>query len=61
MDTMSIAALSVGMAQAQTAQSVDTAVLKLSMDTSAEGVTDLLDTIGESLDPNLGQNLDILA
>lgn len=58
---MSIAALSVGMHQMQTAQDMGVSVLKMAMDSSTEGVENLLaDTVG-SLDPNLGSLVDIEA
>ena len=58
---MSIAALSVGMHQSQTAQDVGVAVLKMAMDTAGSGTTELLDEMAESLDPTLGQSIDIMA
>lgn len=61
MDTMSIAALSVGMHQQQALQDMGASVLKMAMDASAGGVEQLLGEMTESLDPNLGANVDILA
>lgn len=58
---MSIAALSVGMHQSQVAQDMGVAVLKMAMDTAESGTTELLDEMVESLDPNLGQSIDIMA
>lgn len=58
---MSIAALSVSMNQAQTAQDMGVAVLKMAMDSTTSTTTELLDEVAESLDTNLGQNLDIIA
>lgn len=58
---MSIAALSVGMTNAQVAQQMDTSVLKMALDTSSESMEQILDTMAVSIDPNLGQNIDILA
>ena len=58
---MSIAALSVNMHQAQTAQDMGVAVLKMAMDSTTSTTTELLDEVAESLDTNLGQNLDIIA
>lgn len=58
---MSIAALSVGMYQSQAAQDMGVAVLKMAMDTAESGTTELLDEMAESLDPNLGQSIDIMA
>ena len=56
---MSIAAMSVGMHQSQTAQDVGVAVLKMAMDDTTSVTTDLLDEL--SVDPNLGNNIDIQA
>lgn len=60
MDTQ-IAAMSVGIHQAQTAQNLDVAVLRMAMDSSAEHSTELLDSLTEGLDPNLGARIDIQA
>ncbi len=56
---MSIAAMSVGMHQNQTAQDMGVAVLKMAMDDTTEVTADLLDNI--AVDPNLGNNVDIQA
>ena len=61
MDTMSIAALSVGMSQQRATQDMGVAVLKMAMESSSENVGQLLDEMRESLDPNLGANVDLLA
>ena len=61
MDTMSIALMSVGMHQQQAMQAMGVAVLKMAMETSSESVEDLLGQMTESLDPNLGANIDIMA
>ena len=61
MDTMSIAALSVGMSQQRATQGMGVAVLKMAMESSSESVGQLLDEMQESLDPNLGANVDLLA
>ncbi len=57
---MSIAALSVDMHLAQTQQNFGVAVLKMAMSDSAEQMEEVLQEIG-SLDPNLGNNIDITA
>ena len=57
---MSIAALSVDMHLAQTQQNFGVAVMKMAMDDSAEQMEEVLQEIG-NLDPNLGQNIDIIA
>ena len=61
MDTMSIALMSVGMHQQQAMQDMGVSVLKMTMETSSESVEDLLGQMTESLDPNLGANIDIMA
>lgn len=57
---MSIAALAIDMKSAQVQQNFSVSVLKMAMDTAEEVVTEELQQL-ESLDPNLGQNLDIIA
>lgn len=57
---MSIAALSVDMHLAQTQQNFGVAVMKMAMDDSAEQMEEVLQEIG-NLDPNLGNNIDIIA
>ncbi len=61
---MSIAALSVNMHQAQSANNLGLAVLKMAMN-SAEttGASEFIDEVASSvsLDPNLGNNLDVYA
>ena len=54
---MSIAALSVSMHQAETWQDLGIAVLKKAMEADTEMAEEVLE-IG-SLDPNVGQNIDI--
>lgn len=61
MDTMSIALMSVGMHQQQAMQDMGVSVLKMAMETSSESVEDLLGQMTESLDPDLGANIDIMA
>ena len=61
MDTRSIAALSVGMHQQQAMQDMGVSVLKMAMEASSGSVENLLEEMGESLDPNLGANIDIMA
>ena len=57
---MNIAALSVDMHLAQTQQNFGVAVMKMAMNDSAEQMEEVLQEIG-NLDPNLGQNIDIIA
>ncbi len=57
---MSIAALSVDMHQAQTMQALGLKTMEAALEMSAEGMEDLLEATG-SLDPNLGQLVDVSA
>jgi hypothetical protein len=57
---MNIAALSLDMHLAQTQQDLGVSVMKMAMETSTEQVEEILEEIG-SLDPNLGNNIDIIA
>lgn len=57
---MSIAALAVNMHLAQTQQDFGVAVMKMAMDTSTEQAEEILQELG-SLEPNLGNNIDIMA
>ncbi len=59
---MSIAAMSVGMHQAQAMQQMDVSVLKMAMDTAETGTEELLEELSSvSLDPSVGSMVDILA
>jgi len=58
---MSIAAMSVGMHQAQAGQDMGVAVLKMAMETAEAGPEELLEQMEVSLDPNLGALVDIQA
>ena len=58
---MSIAALSVNMAQAQTQQQLGISILKEAMEASSENVMELMEGISASLDPALGATVDIMA
>ena len=57
---MAIAALSVDMNMAKTQQELGISVLKMAMAADASTVEEALEVV-ESLDPNLGNNLDIVA
>ncbi|WP_297966799.1 YjfB family protein, partial [uncultured Anaerovibrio sp.] len=64
MDIMSIAALSVDMHQQQDAMQLDTAVMKMAMDTQTEMMDDMLDAMGAAdvaAMTGIGQNIDIMA
>lgn len=58
---MSIAAMSVGMHQAQAQQQLDVSVLKMAMESAETGTEELLEELSVSLDPSLGSMVDILA
>ena len=58
---MSIASLSVDMAQTKTQQQLGIAILKEAMETSGEAVAELLENVPVALDPNLGAEVDIMA
>ena len=58
--TMDIAQMSVGMHQAQAAQSLGIAVAKMAMDSGKEAL-DLIEETTASLDPNVGSNVDMYA
>ena len=57
---MAIAALSVDMNMAKTQQELGIKVLKMAMESDTAAVEEALQAI-ESLDPNLGNNLDVTA
>lgn len=57
---MNIAALSVDMHLAQTQQNFGVAVMKMAMENSTEQVEEVLQEL-QSLDPALGNNIDITA
>ncbi|MBQ3725647.1 MAG: YjfB family protein [Selenomonadaceae bacterium] len=57
---MAIAALSVDMSMAKTQQELGITVLKMAMESDASAVEETLQAI-ESLDPALGNNLDVTA
>ena len=58
--TMDIAQMSVSMHQAQAQQSLGIAVAKMAMD-SGKDALDLIEETTASLDPNLGNSVDIYA
>lgn len=60
-DYMTIAALSVSMAQNQVNQNLEVSVLKEAMNAEVVATEDLLEEIAVNLDPNLGQMIDIQA
>ena len=58
--TMDVAQMSVGMHQMQAQQSLGIAVAKMAMD-SGKDALELLEETTASLDPNLGNSVDIYA
>ena len=58
--TMDIAQMSVGMHQAQAQQSLGIAVAKMAMDSGSEAL-DLIEESTASLDPSLGNSIDVSA
>lgn len=58
--TMDIAQMSVGLHQAQASQQLGIAVAKLAMDSGKEAL-ELIEESTASLDPNLGNSVDIYA
>ena len=58
--TMDIAQMSVGMHQAQAQQSLGIAVAKMAMDSGKEALA-LIEDVTASIDPNLGNSVDIYA
>ena len=60
MDYMDVAQMSVGLHQMQTQQSLGIAVAKLAMD-SGKDALELIEETTASLDPNLGNSVDIYA
>ena len=60
MDYMDVAQMSVSMHQAQASQQLGIAVAKLAMD-SGKDALELIEKTTASLDPNLGNSVDIYA
>lgn len=59
--TMNIAQLSVDMHEQRATQSLGIAALKMSIDSSSEALALIEEVAAESLDPNLGNSIDIYA
>ena len=57
---MAIAALSVDLSAAKTQQELSMSVLKMAMSTDTSAVEEALELV-ESLDPAIGNNLDVMA
>lgn len=55
---MSIAAMSVSMNEARVAQDFSVGVMKMAMDTEMAAMNEMMEGL---VDPNLGQNVDIMA
>ncbi len=58
---MSIAALSIGLNQGEVRQQFGVSVLKMQMNTVEQGIETILPQSSGSLDPGLGQHLDVSA
>jgi hypothetical protein len=56
---MDIAALSIGLKQAQVVQAASTSVLKKAMDTAQVQAQDMLKVMEQSVQPQLGANIDL--
>ncbi|MEN6390252.1 MAG: YjfB family protein [Syntrophomonas sp.] len=56
---MDIAALSINLNQAQLAQAASTSILKKAMDTAQVQTQDLLKVLEQSVQPQLGANIDV--
>lgn len=56
---MDIAAVSIGLKQVQLAQAAGTSILKKAMDTAQVQAQDLLKIMEQSVQPQLGNNIDI--
>lgn len=56
---MSIAAMSMDMSQARFSQQLGISVMKMAMDTTEAAVEEILEGISASLDPAVGNNIDI--
>lgn len=56
---MDIAALSINLNQAQRAQAASTSILKKAMDTAQVQAQDLLKVMEQSVQPQLGTNIDV--
>ena len=56
---MDIAALSMGLSQMKLANEVSVSVMKLAMDTGQSQMDDMVKVMEQSVNPNLGGNLDI--
>lgn len=57
---MAIAAMSVDMNMAKTQQELGVSILKMAMTAETSGVEEALEVV-DSLEPNLGNNLDVTA
>ncbi len=56
---MDIAALSMGLSQVKLAQDIGMAVMKMAMETSEVQLADMTKLMEQSVNPNIGANLDI--
>ena len=58
---MSIAAMSVGLSEMKMQQELGISVMKMAMNSSLQGADELLSELEASIDPNLGNIVDIQA
>ncbi|ACA56072.1 conserved hypothetical protein [Clostridium botulinum A3 str. Loch Maree] len=56
---MDIGGLSMSLNQGKLAQAVSLSLMKITMNTSKENAARMTEMIKESVDPNLGQNIDL--
>ncbi|RHW66281.1 putative motility protein [Clostridium botulinum] len=56
---MDIGGLSMSLNQGKLAQAVSLSLMKITMNTSKENAVRMTEMIKESVDPNLGQNIDL--
>ncbi|NFD56271.1 YjfB family protein [Clostridium botulinum] len=56
---MDIGGLSISLNQGKLAQAVSLSLMKITMNTSKENAVRMTEMIKESVDPNLGQNIDL--
>ncbi|WP_192816377.1 YjfB family protein [Clostridium botulinum] len=56
---MDIGALSMSLNQGKLAQAVSLSLMKITMNTSEENAVRMTEMIKESVDPNIGQNIDL--
>lgn len=58
---MDIAALSVAMSQSNVSTAVNTSLMKKALDDGTENATQMIQSINQSSNPNIGTKLDVMA